>query len=295
MRDQAVATALDLFDTDPRVAIVLGGISTESFRPAFDRDPARATNVGVMEQTMVGVAAGFAMEGFHPFVHTIAPFLVDRPFEQLKIDFGYQRLGGTFVSVGASYDYATDGPTHLAPGDVPALATIPGFEILVPGHPQEVDLLIRETYANGRPTYVRTSKAQNARPFLVRPGRMEIVREGDQATVVAVGPMLDRTLAAALGLDVTVLYASSVVPLDSQTLAQVVDDRTPVIVVEPYHEGPLALAVAQSLPYKALRVASIGVPLRFLEGYGVPEDHDRHLGLDATGIRKRLVRLIYGQ
>ena len=155
----------------PSVAIVLAEISTDLFEPAFRHDPRRAINVGIMEQTMVGVAAGFALEGFRPVVHTIAPFLAERALEQIKLDFGYQRLGGLFVSTGASYDYGTSGMTHHGPGDVAALSTVPGLEIVVPGHRAEAAELVRTTYANGRPTYLRTSAAEN-------PHRRELASAG---------------------------------------------------------------------------------------------------------------------
>ena len=126
MREQAGETTADLMIDDPRVALVLAEISTEQFRRARHHDPTRAVNVGIMEQTMVGVAAGFAMEGFLPIVHTITPFLVERPLEQIKLDFGYQGLQGTFISVGGSYDYTAEGFTHHSPGDVQAMLTVPG-------------------------------------------------------------------------------------------------------------------------------------------------------------------------
>ena len=185
MREEAARTATDLFLEDPRVAIVLAEISTPYFERAFASDPARAVNVGIMEQTMVGVAAGLAMEGFHPVVHTITPFLVERPLEQLKIDFGYQRLGGTFISVGSSYDYGAEGATHHSPGDAQVLSSIPGMQILVPGTPSEIDLLIRQTYSNGSPTYIRTSVARNVDGREVEAGKMSVVRRGASGTVIA--------------------------------------------------------------------------------------------------------------
>ena len=120
MRTQLGATASDLLEQDPRVAVVLAEISVDRFERAIAARPDRVVNVGIMEQTMVGVAAGFAMEGFHPIAHTLAPFLVERPYEQLKLDFGYQGLGGTFVGVGAPTTTRRRAATHHSPGDVPA-------------------------------------------------------------------------------------------------------------------------------------------------------------------------------
>ena len=113
--------------------------------------PTRAVNVGIAEQTMVGVAAGFALEGFHPIAHSLSPFMAERPYEQLKLDFGYQGLGGTFIGTGASYDYASEGGTHHSPGDAAALLAIPRMQVLAPGHGAEVAQLMRATYANGAP------------------------------------------------------------------------------------------------------------------------------------------------
>ena len=135
MRAQAIDTVAELFEDDPRVAVVLAEISVDRFRPVFVHDPARAVNVGIMEQTMVGVAAGYALEGFHPVIHTITPFVAERALEQLKLDFGHQQLGVLVITVGGSYDYGSEGPTHHSPGDVQALLTIPATEILVPGAP----------------------------------------------------------------------------------------------------------------------------------------------------------------
>lgn len=288
MREQAGETAAALLEEDPRVALVLAEISTGQFARALRHDPRRAVNVGIMEQTMVGVAAGFAMEGFLPIVHTITPFLVERPLEQIKLDFGYQGLGGTFVSVGASYDYTAEGFTHHAPGDVQAMLTIPGMQVLVPGTPAELDRLFRATYANGAPTYLRPGTATNALARDVAVGRLEVVRRGGAGTVLAVGSMLDRTLEAADGLDVTVLYATTVAPFDADGLARESADAEPVIAVEPFLEGTLAPAVTTALAHRPARFTWVGVPPTVLRDYGTPADHDRARGLDTAGVRARL-------
>jgi transketolase len=292
MRIEAARTIVDLFRRDDRVAIVMADISTDLLAPAAEHDPSRAVNVGIMEQTAIGLAAGFALEGFHPVVHTIAPFLAERPLEQVKLDFGYQRLGGLFVSVGASYDYVQSGMTHHAPGDVRTLSTIPGMEVVVPGTPRETAQLVRATYANGRPTYLRTSTAENTRSVDLAPGGLTLVRRGAAATVIAAGPMLDSTLAALDGIDATVLYATTVLPLDAATLAAEAAPAAEVVVVEPWYEGTLAPQVTAALAHRPTRLLSIGVPHEVISRYGEPYEHDRALGLDARGIRERVASFL---
>jgi transketolase len=292
MREQAARTVVDLFRRDDRVAVVMADISLDLLQPAVEHDARRAINVGIMEQTAIGVAAGFALEGFHPVVHTIAPFLAERPFEQLKLDFGYQRLGGLFVSVGASYDYGQSGGTHHAPGDVAALSTIPAMEVLVPGTPAETDTLVRASYANGRPTYLRTSVVEHTQTLDLAQGGLTPVRRGAAATVIAVGPFLDRALAALDGVDATVLYATTAYPLDAATLAVEAADAAEVVVVEPLYEGTSAGQVAAALSHRPTRILSIGVPRRVISRYGTAEEHDRDLGLDTAAIRERILAFL---
>ena len=293
MRRAFASTARELVERDERVALILSDISTYMFEGFLDSN-AQVVNVGIMEQTMIGVAAGFAMEGFHPIAHTIAPFLVERGLEQLKIDFGYQGLGGTFVSVGASYDYASEGATHHAPGDAETVAVIPGAQVLAPGHADEVAQLMRLTHANDAVTYIRTSEATNATAFDVSPGRIEVVRRGSSAaaTVLACGPMLDRTVAAAEGLDVDVLYTASDEPLEGRVLRSLVDDSARIVTVEPFYEGTMARPIAAALAGRPFVLHTIGVPRRFLTGYGTRESFDEDLGLDESSIRARLQKAI---
>jgi len=289
MRLAACEAAVEVFREDDRAAVVLADISTDLFAPAFRHDPQRAVNVGIMEQTMVGVAAGFALEGYRPILHTIAPFLAERALEQVKVDFGYQELEGTFITTGASYDYSTSGMTHHGPGDVAALATVPGMEILVPGAPAEAATLVRRAHGNGRPSYIRTSAAENGAPRELAPGGLTVIRRGQALTVIAVGPMLDRTVAALDGLDATVLYATTVVPLDSNALAVEAAPAPEVVVVEHFAEGTLAAEVTAALAHRPIRLLSIGVPRRVNHRYGTREEHDREHGLDAGGIRARVL------
>src|ERR1035437_3614724 len=127
MRKQFVVTVESLMAQDERLVLLLGDIGVFGFRHAFAQYPRRVYNIGILEQSSVSMAAGLAKEGFIPIFHSIAPFVVERAFEQIKIDFGYQNLGGIFVTVGASYDYAALGCTHHCPGDVALMKTIPNM------------------------------------------------------------------------------------------------------------------------------------------------------------------------
>jgi len=266
MRKQLVKTVTDILEQDPRTVLLLGDIGVYGFREAFAKFPTRVYNIGILEQATIGVAAGLAMSGLIPIFHTIAPFMVERGLEQLKDDFGYQGLGGNFISVGGSYDYSSLGCTHQCPGDVQILKTIPGTHIFVPGHPQEFDNHFRANYANGKLNYYRLSERSNLYPM-----PEEILRRGWGGTVVAIGPMLGRVLEACNGLDVTVLYRSVVEP---------VDIRGADVVVEPFYEGTMSNDTKAAL--------HIGVPRRFLTRYGTAEEQDKHCGLTVLQIRKRI-------
>lgn len=293
MRDRMGAVVSDLIETDNKTALILADIGKAQFLDCFKKFPERVVNVGIMEQTAVSVAAGLALESFHPIIHSITPFVAERPFEQIKDDFCYQGLGGTFISIGASYDYGTDGMTHHGPADVPILKTLPRMQICVPGTAEELEVLLRQTYANGAPTYVRTSTQQNSSSRPVSFGEMHLEREGSEGVVVAVGPMLERTLTAVEGMDLTVLYATTVVPFDEETLRNTFAKTSAnVILVEPYYEGALVQSIARALEAMPTRIKAIGVPRRVLERYGPPERHDRELGLTADGIHTQITSFL---
>lgn len=289
MREVFVETVTKTMETDPRVAVVIAEIS----RDVFPSDDDRVINVGIREQLMIGVGSGLALTGMRPVVHSYAPFLVERPFEQIKLDFGHQDVGALLVSVGASYDDPVWGRTHQAPGDVALFDTLPGWTVHVPGHPAEVGPLIADALARDDRVYVRLSLRTNAEPRPVIEG-FTVVRKGKRGVVVAVGPMLDRVLTATEGHDVTVLYATTVRPFDAEGLLRAVReaDHADVLVVEPYLEGTSAHHVGEALAEVPHRIRSLGVQREAeLRAYGTPEDHDAAHDLDVLGIAAAATRM----
>ncbi|MGK5632901.1 transketolase family protein [Streptomyces sp. URMC 123] len=295
MRERFTSTVSALLDQDPRLALVLAEIGVDGFREAARRHPDRVINVGIREQLLIGAGGGLALTGLRPIMHTFASFLVERPFEQVKLDFGHQGVGGVLVSAGASYDWPAGGYTHMAPGDVALLDTLDGWTVHVPGHPDEAETLIRHAAAAGDDkVYVRLSVQTNPTALPVTGNGFLTVREGRGGVVVAVGPMLSAVLEAVEGLDVTVLYAATVRPFDREALRRAVGwaDRTDVVVVEPYLEGTSTTAANDALADIPHRVLGLGTPRRELRRYGSMEEHLTAHGLDAGSLRKRIVAFL---
>jgi transketolase len=291
MRERFVTVTSDLLDEDPTAALVLADISAAAFVDAAKRYADRVLNVGIREQLAISVAGGLALTGIRPVVHSYAPFLVERVFEQVKLDLAHQNLGAVLVSVGGSYDWAAGGRTHHSPGDVALLDTLPGWTIHVPGHPDEAEVVIRDAVRRDDRVYIRLSERSN--PLAVSAGApgLHVVRRGAGATVIAVGPMLDNVLAATEGLDVTMLYASTVRPFDAEGLrASVV--RPDVVLVEPYLAGTSSRVVGEALVDRPHRLLALGVGREEVRRYGKAADHDRLHGLDPAGLRAAITSFV---
>jgi transketolase len=289
MRKQFTKTIEEIVATDEKSVLLLGDIGVFGFRNSLEKYPARAYNIGILEQATISMAAGLAKTGLIPIVHTIAPFIVERAFEQLKDDFGYQQLGGNFISVGASYDYTALGATHHCPGDVALMNTIPGMEILVPGNSNEVDKLLKATYNNGKPTYTRLSEYEHKENINVEFGKANVIKKGGNVTIVCFGNMLTNVIEATKDIDSTILYYSTVKPFDSETLKENCNDI--LIVVEPFYEGSVNYLITKALTDKAIFVYNLGIPNEFIREYGKKEDQDTKLRLDVKSLREDIIRI----
>ncbi|HZT46203.1 MAG TPA: hypothetical protein VFA24_08500 [Gaiellaceae bacterium] len=279
MRDRFYRLAGEALVEDPRVAVVTAQIGTLQL-PRHERH----FDVGIREQLMIGVAAGLALEGYRPVAHSYAPFLVERPYEQVKLDLGHNDAGAILVSTGASYDASTSGRTHQAPADVALLSALPGWTIDVPGHPEELEHAFAEALAGDGRVYIRMSDETNAAPADGR--RLTVLREGgdDAPLVVAVGPALSQVLAATADVDATVAYLSRVRPFDAAGLRDALRG-TDVVLVEPYLAGTSSEEVARALADRPHRLLALGVRNVELRRYGTREEHRAAHGLDAAGIR----------
>jgi len=288
MRKQFKDTVSELADRDDRVVVILGDISHYLFSAFQARHPDRFYNMGICENALISVAAGLSAQGFHPFVHTIAPFITERSLEQIKLDLCYNAFGGNILSCGSSFDYAWDGATHHCYTDLAILRLLPGMEVVQPGSKKELDVLLRSQYANGRPTYFKLSDHPHAVDLPVAFGKAVVVKEGGApggapVTVMTAGPILGNVLEACRDLDVNVVYFHTLKPIDAEAVARF--RHTRILVV---HDGfGLREAVSEAA---GLSVAYHGLPDAFCVWYGTVHDIRKTIGLDAAGIREAVSR-----
>jgi transketolase len=288
MRETFIDTTTALLDDDPRTALVLADISAASFRTAQRRHPDRVFNVGIREQLMAGLGGGLALTGLRPILHSYAPFLIDRAYEQIKLDFAHQDTGAVLVSIGASYDASEEGYTHQSPGDVALLDTLEGWTVHVPGHRDEVPGLLRAAAQHDDRVYVRLSVQENTTAF-PDSARLRTLKTGGPL-VIAVGPMLDPVLEATRDLDVTVAYTNTPRPFDTDGLRALAQDT--VVLVEPYLRGTSARLVSEALSGRPHRALHLGVGRAEVRRYGSWRVHAAEHGLDAAGLRKSIAAFL---
>lgn len=286
MRKQFKNTILQLAENDDRITLILGDVSVYLLTDFQKRYPNRFYNMGICENTLISVAAGLSSQGFVPFVHTIAPFLTERCYEQIKLDMCYNRFGGNIVTCGASFDYAWDGATHHSYTDLAILRLLPGMEVIQPGSTKELDILIKSHYANGKTTYFRLSDHPHSIDIPVTFGKGVIIKDsGSKLTVMTAGPLLGTVLEACRDLPVNLLYFHTIKPIDHELISKF--SKTRILVV---HDAFGLHEAVHEVP--GLTVYYHGMPDTFCGWYGTINDVRSKLGLDITGIRTRILKEI---
>lgn len=294
MRQQFADTMLAVGQEDTSLVVMVGDISHGVLQAFARACPGRFYNVGILEPTMMSMGAGLARVGLYPVIHTIAPFLIERSFEQIKIDFCYHGLHGNIVTVGSAFDYAYLGCTHHCYGDFALLKTLEGVQITYPATPIEFDGLFRQAYRNSSLTVFRVPGSQHGVAFAagdIRLGKGIKIVDGRNLTLVATGPQLKtalgaRSLLAMRGWDAEVLYIHTIRPLDEDLLRASVGKTGHVVVIEEHMRsgglGDDVLRATRNL--ERVRYASASIPDTFVRVHGSYEDHCDMLGLTPNGV-----------
>jgi len=289
MRKQFVNTIKEIIKKNKNLFIILCDIGVFGFKEIFQKFNKQIINIGILEQSTISFSAGLSKCGFIPVVHTIAPFLVERALEQIKIDYGYQKLRGNLVSVGGSYDYSSLGCTHHCPGDINILKSIPEIEIIVPGCSREFDKLFKLLYSNKKLTYFRLSETENSIENEVEPYKLKILKKGNKGTIIAIGPVLNLLKKEVNSFDLNILYCTTIKPFDFKTFNKIIKKNEKILIIEPFYKGSVHDAVQQN-GKKFLSIKSISIPNKFIYDYGKKNDIDKKIGFSKNKIYKQINR-----
>lgn len=298
-------TCLNMVETlsqrDVRVVFIGSDLSPGLLSGLRNANPERHYMEGVSEAHVVGMAAGMAMDGYMPFVNTIATFITRRCFEQVALDVCLHRLPVRLIGNGGGYVYAPLGPTHLAVDDIALMRSLPHMTVTAVADADEMVRLMEATINWPDPIYIRLGKGGDpivsdaARGFEI--GKGIVMREARSASpvlMVSCGVMTARALdAAALlaeqGIEADVIHLHTIKPIDAALLAERTARASMLVTVEEHSRiGGLGDAVIDGLLERGAMLPPIiqrlALPDRFAENYG-----SQDALLEACGLQPPLI------
>ena len=151
MRRRFGKVITELADRDEKIIVLVGDIGYRVFDEFREKHPDRFINLGICEQSMIGVSAGMALEGLKPWVYTITPFLIERPFEQLKLDIDQQNVNVKLVGFS---DYPTLGPTHRELDGEKIIQLFNNISSFFPKDGDETQSMMYEAYEKNGPAFI---------------------------------------------------------------------------------------------------------------------------------------------
>lgn len=287
MRTKFATICADIVRTDEKSVILIGDISHYLLRDAQEFAPTRFFNIGICEQSTINVAAGMALEGLRPIVHTIAPFVVERAYEQIKIGLGYQNTDVTIITVGGTYDYADLGCTHHCYADIALMRNIPGMDVFEPGNASEFEQLFKQAWGNGNPKYFRLSNYSHSQNILVQANKINIIRESKNNKYVFVtGHLLDDVLQDD---SIGILYVSTLSNISAESIDEVsklFNNDSKIFSVENHSIiGGLGDLISSTFNVSVTR---IGLTNKFITEYGSYDDLRIAAGMDTNTILNKL-------
>ena len=199
IRQQFADTVFSIGKKNNKIVVFVGDISHGIMQPFAKRFPNRYYNIGICEPAMVNVAAGLSKMGLIPIVHTITPFLIERSFEQIKLDFGYQKLPINLVSVGATFDYSKLGCSHHSYSDLAIISQFENSQFFYPGSAFEFDVLFKQSYRKNKINYFRVSDFSHNLSLnknKIKLGKGIKIKNGKDLTIVCAGSFLDDAIEA---------------------------------------------------------------------------------------------------
>lgn len=259
---------------------------TNDFYKAY---PDRFFNMGIAEQNLVGAACGFAATGKIPFASTFAMFATGRAFEIIRNSACYPKLNVKICATHAGITVGEDGGSHQSVEDISLMRSIPNMTVLVPADGVEAEKMIFAAAEYNGPMYVRLGRS--AVPTLFDEnynfeiGKGVVLREGNDATIIACGMMVNEALIAAdmlkeENINVRVINMSTIKPIDTELIIKAAKETKAIVTAEEHSIiGGLGSAVSEVVsenhPVKVKKVGlndcfgESGTPGELLEKYGL--------------------------
>ena len=270
--------------------------------------PDRYYMEGVAEQNIIGMAAGMALEGFVPYVNTIATFITRRCYEQVAIDLALQNQNVRLIGNGGGVVYAPLGSTHLAIEDIAIFRVLPNMTVVCPSDAEEMKRFMKQSVDWQGPIYIRLGKggdpviSSDENGFEI--GRGIMMRDGGDVLVISTGVMTGRCLKAAEhleadGISSSVMHLHTVKPLDIDLLVEKAAKAKRIVAVEEHVvTGGLGSAILEALSDKGALpptgILRLGIPDKFPTEYGSQDSMLESFGLQPDGIAKSIHEALAG-
>ena len=289
-----------LGETEPRAVVVDAGLATSMQTTPFrQRFPDRYVNLGIAEANAVGYASGLARRGFRPIVHSFSNFLARRAHDQIAISVALAHVPVSLVGGACGVFDGRNGPSHFAGDDLATFLALPDFRVYEPADGEDLAIALTDAVVGEGPSYLRLRRY--GMPRTIGGGvrgatrHVHIAGQSPQATVVAIGNMLDEALTAALilsddGVGVDLFYVMRIKPLETLPILRSARASRRAIVIENHVlSGGGAQAVVSALAAHGIRTSALTLPDRFLPA-GDPRWLLTQTGLDATSLAQSIAR-----
>ncbi|MBM3546458.1 MAG: transketolase [Alphaproteobacteria bacterium] len=302
MRETSLKMVHELAKKDPRVVFVGSDLGAGALDAMRKEMPERFFMEGVSEAAIIGMAAGLAMDGYIPYVNTIATFITRRCYEQVAVDLCLHNLPVRLIANGGGMVYAPLGPTHMAIEDIAIMRALPNMSVVAVADAEEMKRFMAATLDHPSPIYIRLAKGGD--PVVTRPehgftlGKAIELKAPGRIGFITTGVMASRALAASEIMAKTnthagVLHMPSVKPLDEAAVLALAGKVEKLVTVEEHSRiGGIGSAVAELLVDKNVRtpLLRLALPDHFPEDYGSQEHLLEQAGLSPAAIAEAAAR-----
>lgn len=282
-RDGFGEALLEIGKADKNVVVLTGDLADSTRVSKFgEAYPERFFEIGVAEQNMMGIAAGLALSGKTPWISSYATFSPGRNWDQLRVSVAYSLANVKVAGAHAGLSVGPDGATHQAMEDIAMVRVLPNMTVVVPCDSLETykaTLALTKLFG---PSYLRFGREKTpvfttaSTPFQI--GRAEILKEGEDLTIIGCGALVYECLKAAEemaseGISAQVINCHTIKPIDVKTISHAAAATGAVVTVEEHQiTGGLGGAVAEVLAqHYPVPQEFVGMPDHFGES-GQPQE-----------------------